>query len=137
MKVWSSLQKGKTVDWEGKTYTPDMVLGPARKGLKVTYCTDTRPVPTIVEHAKKADLFICEGMYGEPEKKAKAIEYKHMTFYEAAEMAKKADVKKMWLTHYSPSLVRPEVYLEEVRKIFARTSAGKDGKSTTLLFEEE
>ena len=137
MKVWSSLQKGKTVDWEGKTYTPDMVLGSARKGLKVTYCTDTRPVPTIVEHAKKADLFICEGMYGEPEKKAKAIEYKHMTFYEAAEMAKKADVKKMWLTHYSPSLVRPEVYLEEVRKIFARTSAGKDGKSTTLLFEEE
>ena len=76
-------------------------------------------------------------LFRSPEKKAKAIEYKHMTFYEAAEMAKKADVKKMWLTHYSPSLVRPEVYLEEVRKIFARTSAGKDGKSTTLLFEEE
>ena len=92
-----------------------------------------------IDRAGKFDInkAICEGMYGEPEKKAKAIEYKHMTFYEAAEMAKKADVKKMWLTHYSPSLVRPEVYLEEVRKIFARTSAGKDGKSTTLLFEEE
>ena len=91
----------------------------------------------IVEHAKDADLFICEGMYGEPEKKAKAVEYKHMTFYEAAEMAKKACVREMWLTHYSPSLVRPEPYMEEVRKIFAAASAGKDGKSTTLLFEEE
>ena len=71
------------------------------------------------------------------QKKAKAVEYKHMTFYEAAEMAKKACVKEMWLTHYSPSLVRPEPYMEEVRKIFAAASAGKDGKSTTLLFEEE
>ena len=53
------------------------------------------------------------------------------------EMAKKACVKEMWLTHYSPSLVRPEPYMEEVRKIFATASAGKDGKSTTLLFEEE
>ena len=137
LKYWNPLQKGETVEADGMLYTPDMVLGPARKGIKLTYTTDTRPVKSIEEHAKDSDLFICEGMYGEPEKKAKAIEYKHMTFYEAAEMAKKADVKKMWLTHYSPSLVRPEVYLEEVRKIFARTSAGKDGKSTTLLFEEE
>ena len=52
-------------------------------------------------------------------------------------MVKEACVKEMWLTHYSPSLVRPEPYMEEVRKIFAAASAGKDGKSTTLLFEEE
>ena len=137
LKYWNPLQKGQTIEADGITYTPEMVLGPARKGIRLTYTTDTRPTESILRNAKESDLFICEGMYGEPEKKAKAIEYKHMTFYEAAEMAKKADVKKMWLTHYSPSLVRPEVYLEEVRKIFARTSAGKDGKSTTLLFEEE
>ena len=137
MQYWNRLQKGETIELPDRILTSDLVLGPARKGIKCTYTTDTRPTASIVDHAKGADLFICEGMYGEPEKKAKAIEYKHMTFYEAAEMAKKADVKKMWLTHYSPSLVRPEVYLEEVRKIFARTSAGKDGKSTTLLFEEE
>ena len=125
------------MEYNGKMLTPDMVLGPPRRGIKLTYCTDTRPTDSIVEHAKDADLFICEGMYGEPEKKAKAVEYKHMTFYEAAEMAKKACVKEMWLTHYSPSLVRPEPYMEEVRKIFAAASAGKDGKSTTLLFEEE
>lgn len=72
----------------------------------MTYCTDTRPVQTISEHAKNADLFICEGMYGEEGKEKKAREYKHMTFYEAAHLAKEADVKQMWLTHYSPSLVR-------------------------------
>lgn len=88
IKCWNPLQKGETVTLDGKTYTPDMVLGPARKGLKVTYCTDTRPIPSISEHAKGSDLFICEGMYGEPEKQAKAKEFKHMTFYEAAKLAK-------------------------------------------------
>ena len=76
-------------------------------------------------------------MYGEKEIAAKAVEYKHMTFYEAANLAKEAEVGEMRLTHYSPSLVRPDPYMEEVRKIFAAASAGKDGKSTTLLFEEE
>ena len=83
-----------------------------------------------------ADLFICEGMYGEPEKKQKAKEYKHMTFYEAAELAKKAQVKEMWLTHYSPSLTRPEEYMPEVRKIFPNAIAARDGRSVDLVFEE-
>ena len=137
MKFWSRLQKGETLEENGRVFTPDMVLGADRRGLKVTYCTDTRPVPVIAQYAKDADLFICEGMYGEKEKAAKAREYKHMTFYEAANLAKEAEVGEMWLTHYSPSLVRPDPYMEEVRKIFAAASAGKDGKSTTLLFEEE
>ena len=70
---------------KARLLTPDMVLGPARRGIKVVYCTDTRPVPVIAEYAREADLFICEGMYGEDGKEAKAREYKHMTFYEAAE----------------------------------------------------
>ena len=82
-----------------------MVLGPARKGIKVTYCTDTRPTKEIAQQAAGSDLFICEGMYGEPEKAKKAVEYKHMTFTEAAALAKQAQPKEMWLTHYSPSLV--------------------------------
>lgn len=136
-RYWNRLQKGETVKLEGKTYTPDMVLGPARKGLKVTYCTDTRPTDSIVHNAVGADLFICEGMYGEADKKEKAKEYKHMTFYEAAELAKKADVGQMWLTHYSPSLVRAEEYMDAVRKIFPRSVAGKDGKTVELVFEED
>lgn len=134
---WSRLQKGQTIEQEGKIISPDMVLGSARKGIKLTYCTDSRPTKSIVKNAKNSDLFICEGMYGEPDKEQKAKEYKHMTFYEAAEMAKDADVKEMWLTHYSPSLVRPQEYEEKVRKIFPNTVVAKDRRTTTLLFKEE
>jgi ribonuclease Z len=134
---WSHLQKGEIIEANGQTFTPDMVLGAPRKGIKVTYCTDTRPTESIVQNAVGADLFICEGMYGEPEKQQKAKEYKHMTFYEAAELAKRAHVKELWLTHYSPSLNRPEEYIQEVRKIFPNAVAAKDGRSVDLLFEEE
>lgn len=137
VKYWNPLQKGQTVEAEGKIYTPDMVLGPARKGIKLTYCTDSRPTVSIEEHAKESDLFICEGMYGESEKEAKAREYKHMTMKEAACLAKKADVKEMWLTHFSPSLVRPEEYMSGIREIFPDSFVGKDGKSVDLQFEEE
>ncbi|HIW21194.1 MAG TPA: ribonuclease Z [Candidatus Dorea intestinavium] len=134
-RAWGILQKGETIEIDGNTYTPEMVLGPARKGLKLTYCTDTRPTNSIVENAQKSDLFICEGMYGEKEKTKKAKEYKHMTFEEAATLAKKAEVKELWLTHYSPSLMWPEEYVEEVRKIFPNTIAAKDKRSIELTFE--
>ncbi|MDY2937854.1 MAG: ribonuclease Z [Fusicatenibacter sp.] len=135
IRLWNPLQKGETVEWNGKIYTPDMVLGPERKGIKVTYCTDSRPVAAISEHAKDSDLFICEGMYGEPDKEAKAREYKHMTFREAAKLASDARVKEMWLTHFSPSLVGPEQYMDDVRKIFPEAMLGKDGKTVELSFD--
>ncbi|MDE7434987.1 MAG: ribonuclease Z [Lachnospiraceae bacterium] len=136
-RAWSLLQKGQTVVEDGRTFTPDMVLGPARKGIKVTYCTDTRPTNSIVEHARGADLFICEGMYAEKEKLVKAKQYKHMTFYEAARLAADAQVKELWLTHFSPSLVRGEDYMEAVRTIYPGAYLGKDGKTVELDFEEE
>lgn len=137
VQCWGLLQKGEKVIYENKTYTPDMVMGEKRKGLKVTYTTDTRPVQAIVEAATGADLFICEGMYGEPDKEAKAKEYKHMTFKEAATIAKEANPNEMWLTHYSPSLVKPQLYMDTVTKIFPNAKAGKDGMSVDLKFEEE
>lgn len=136
IRSWGKLQKGETVEVDGVTFTPDMVVGAPRKGLKVTYTTDTRPVPVIAEAAKGADLFICEGMYGEPDKKAKAREHKHMTFKEAAKIAKEAQPKEMWLTHFSPSLVRPLEYMDTVTDIFENAKAGKDGMSVNLCFED-
>ena len=136
-KYWSRLQRGEIIETGKMTLVPEMVLGPARKGIKVTYCTDTRPTESIVKHAEGSDLFICEGMYGEPDKKAKARENKHMTFYEAAELARRAQVPKLWLTHYSPSLNRPEEYLPAVRKIFPNTEVCRDGWTTELSFEED
>ena len=136
-KYWSRLQNGEIIELDGKVYTPDMVMGEARKGLKLTYCTDSRPTEGIIKNAKNADLFICEGMYGEPDKQEKAKEYKHMTFYEAADMAKRANVDQLWLTHYSPSLTRPEEYKAKVQKIFSQTYIAKDGWSKELRFVDE
>ena len=134
---WNVLQKGSTIELDGRTYTPDMVMGPPRKGLKVTYCTDSRPTDVIGKYAAEADLFICEGMYGEDDKIEKAKGYKHMTFREAATLARDAGVGEMWLTHYSPSLVRPDDYMDTVREIFPKAWPGKDGKSVELNFEED
>ena len=137
LKFWNPLQKGQTIESDGRVFTPDMVLGAERKGLKVVYTTDTRPTESIEKHAKGADLFICEGMYGEPDKQVKAVEYKHMTFREAAQMAKQAEVKELWLTHYSPSLVKPEEYMRQVTDIFPNAKPGKDRKTMELDFEDE
>ena len=137
LKFWNPLQKGQTIEAEGKIYTPDMVLGPERKGIKLTYTTDTRPTDSILKNAADSDLFICEGMYGEDDKADKAKGYKHMTFREAAVLARNANVQEMWLTHYSPSLVRPDDYMDKVREIFPNAFPGKDGKSVELNFEDE
>lgn len=135
--LWNPLQRGNTVEYEGKVYTPDMVLGESRKGIKLTYCTDTRPADIIADMAEGADLFICEGMYGEDDKLDKAVQNRHMTFFEAAELGKRAGVKEEWLTHFSPSVARPDIYMDEVRKIFPQVVAGKDRKSVTLDFEKD
>ena len=136
LKFWNPLQKGQTIEADGVIYTPEMVLGPARKGIKLTYTTDTRPTESILRNAKESDLFICEGMYGEDDKADKARGYKHMTFREAAVLARDAKVQEMWLTHYSPSLVRPDEFMDKVREIFPNAFPGKDGKSVELNFEE-
>lgn len=136
LKYWNRLQHGETIDEDGQHYTPDMVMGPARRGLKVTYCTDTRPTESIVKHAGGADLFICEGMYGEADKLPKAKEHKHMMFSEAAKLAAQAQPKELWLTHFSPALFKAEPYMDEVRRIFPNAYAGKDGKCAELKFDE-
>ena len=135
---WSRLQKGETIvdELQGKTYLPEMVMGAQRKGIKLTYCTDTRPTQSIVDNAMHSDLFICEGMYGEKGDVNNAVKYKHMTFEEAGRLAKQAGVKELWLTHYSPALNRPEQYIEDVRQIFQNSYPGKDKKSLELNFEE-
>ena len=136
VKYWNRLQKGEIIKDEGRCFTPEMVLGAPRKGIKVTYSTDTRPVPAIAMAAKDADLFICEGMYGEDGKDDKAKEHRHMTFYEAAKLAREARPKRFWLTHYSPSLNRPDEFMEAVRDIYPLAEPGKDGKNIVLDFED-
>ncbi|MBR1736415.1 MAG: ribonuclease Z [Firmicutes bacterium] len=134
--LWSHLQKGETIEYEGNTYTPDMVLGEARKGLKVSYCTDTRPVDTIPDFIRGSDLFICEGMYGEIEMLEKLKKKKHMIFQEAAELAKLGNVKEMWLTHFSPALTDPKLFEKNAKAIFENSKVGCDRMTKILSFED-
>ena len=138
VKYWKRLQHGEEIVLDdGTMLAPSMVMGESRKGIKLTYVTDTRPTESIVNNAENSDLLICEGMYGEPGMEEKARSHKHMTFYEAANIAKNAGVKEMWLTHYSPSLPNPKAYTKDVRAIFANTVVSRDGQTVDLLFEEE
>ncbi len=137
MKYWNRLQHGETIEDDGIVYTPDMVLGGARKGQKLTYCTDTRPIPVIAEKATNSDLFICEGMYGDTDCAEKAVGYKHMTMQEAAGLCRKAQPKEVWLTHYSPSMMNPQSYKNELDKIYPGIIIPKDCKFKELDFDEE
>ena len=137
LRYWSRLQNGESIEDGDKTYTPQMVLGPPRKGIKITYTTDTRPTKSILENARGADLFICEGMYAEKGDINNTIKYKHMSFEEAGVLARDAGVKELWLTHYSPALNHPENYLDDVKKIFDNTHTCKDRRSAELNFDED
>ena len=137
IKYWSRLQKGNTIEEEGRIYTPDLVLGSARKGIRLTCCTDTRPTERIVRYCRDADLAVLEGMYGSDERLEAAKVKKHMVFSEAAEIAAKANVKELWLTHYSPSETHPEQWIDHAREIFPQSHCGTCGKHTTLTFTDE
>ncbi|MDP4180156.1 MAG: ribonuclease Z [Bacillota bacterium] len=135
-RFWSMLQRGEIIKDDGRTFLPEMVLGEERKGLKVSICTDTRPTLGMADFIRDSDVFICEGMYGEDEKLEKAIEKKHMLFSEAAKLATDGNVKEMWLTHFSPSIKDPEEYLDNAKRIFNNSIAGKDLMCKTLSFTD-
>ena len=139
LAIWSALQKqtDATIVYNSKTYTSDMVLGPPRKGLKLVFCTDTVPVPTMPDFAKGADLLICEGLYGDQERQEKATARKHMTFMEAAKIAKAAQAKELWLTHFSPAMPDPYNYLHNATNIFTNTRVGKDRMYKTIKYEDQ
>ena len=134
-RLWKAMQNGESVTYNGAVYSPQMVLGKQRKGLKITYCTDTRPIESIAHYAENSDLYIGEGMYAEEEKIQKALENKHSLFEETALLAKKANVKRLWLTHFSPSLKEPETYLYKAADIFPDTVIPGELESISLKFE--
>ncbi len=136
VKDWKTLQRGESITAGGKKITPDMVIGAPRKGLKLAYCTDTRPTAELVALAKNADLLVCEGMYAEEDKLPMAKKKKHMLFSEAARLAAKAGARELWLTHFSPSLDNPAQYESCVRVLFEHTIIPEDLQKTELNFEK-
>ena len=135
-KLWSKLQTNDLVESDGKVYTSNMVLGEDREGLKISYITDTRPIDTIPKFIDKSDLFICESNYGSDEDMGKAIKNKHMTFREAATLAKKGNVEKLALTHFGPALGVPKDYIENAKEEFENTIIAEDRMEFTLNFKQ-
>ena len=136
LKYWNRLQHGETLEEDGHLYTPDLVMGPERKGLKIAYVTDTRPTAGITENARGSDLLILEGMYGDPDKFGRVKDHKHMMMQEAAEIAWEAQPGELWFTHYSPAMMHPENYEKELKKIFPKLVIPRDGQMKELNFED-
>ena len=134
---WSRLQKGECVQLDDRMISPEDVLGEERKGLRITYSTDTRPVPYLWTIGADSDLMVLEGMYGTNEKRGKALATGHMTFPEAAKVAARANAKRLWLTHFSPSLPEPELDIPAIEEIFPGVECGHDGKTITLSFTDK
>jgi len=132
--LWQKLQSGQNIVYNEIKYTPDMVLGDNRKGIKISLITDTRPLLSIPDFIKDSDLFVCEAMYGDDLEISKAIKNKHMTFREAANLAKLGNVNKLLLTHFSPSLEDPYCYKDNATSIFENTIIGEDRLELKLDF---
>ncbi len=136
IQYWRALQDGERVEAEGRVFTPDMALGPPRSGIRLGYCTDTRPVEVIAQYCENADLLILEGTYAQDDKAEKAALYGHMTFSNAAEIAARAGAKSLLLTHFSPTVKDPESFLDAPRAIFPHTDAAQDGLAVMLRFRD-
>lgn len=132
---WSILQNGKAVKYKDNVYRPGQVLGEERRGIKLSYVTDTRPTDEIVGFIQEGNLFVCEGTYGDNGDIEKAIENKHMTFGEAAGLAREGNVDKLLLTHFSPAMEDPNVYIKNAKTVFDNTVIGYDRYTAILSYE--
>lgn len=137
--LWSQLQHGHQVSTpQGRTVDPHEVLGPARKGRKFTFVTDTTYLPSIAREAAGSDLFICEGMFEHALEEA-AREKKHLTAQQAALLAKDAGgIGSLGLIHFSPRYTERElkVLLEEAKSIFPRTFLCRDRQTIPILYKD-
>jgi ribonuclease Z len=130
-----ALQRGETVTLaNGVAVTPDQVLGPPRVGRKLVITGDTAPSDTVVEAAAKADVLITEATFSEEEHE-RARETMHQTAAQAADVARRADVILLALTHLSTRYFGPEI-AQEAREIFPETVVPRDFDVVEIPFAE-
>ncbi len=125
--LYSMLQQGKKIKWKGKTIKPRQVMdySKGRKGRKVCIVLDTLPVKNYTKYLKEADVLVHESVFASAmEKRAK--ETFHCTSEQAAEIAKKAKVKKLVLTHFSMRYRNVNELEKEAKKVFAKTVASRE-----------
>ncbi len=118
-RLYNRLQSGESVVWGGRTFTPDMVLGPTRRGRKVVYTGDTAPCPAVDELARGADVLIHDATSDESLRE-RANRYGHSSNVQAAEAARRAGAGALLLVHISPRYGEEDWarLLDEARRVF-------------------
>lgn len=133
---WSALQSGASLEVGGRTVQPDDVLSAPRRGVSFGIATDTRPVPSIATMMNGVDLLIAEGTYGDDADHEKAVSRGHMTFREAATLAREANVGALWLTHFGAGMTDPRGWRQNAADIFPDVTLGYSGLTGTIAFEK-
>ena len=134
VQLWSRLQHGESLEFNGRVITPGEVLGPPRRGIALAFITDTRPTKQLSTFARDVDLLICESMYDNTEDLPLAKAHAHMLAEEAAGMAQAAGAHSLLLTHFSPKITDPSGPEKVARRVFANTRAARDGMVVTLEY---
>ena len=134
VQLWSRLQHGESLEFNGRVITPGEVLGPPRRGIALAFITDTRPTRQLSMFARDVDLLICESMYDNAEDLPLAKAHAHMLAEEAAGMAQAAGARSLLLTHFSPKITDPSGPEKAARRVFANTRAARDGMVVTLEY---
>lgn len=136
-KVWNILQKkSESVEIDGSVYTRSMVMGEERKGIKISFITDSRPGSEMPHFIEDSELFICEGTYGSDDDIDKAVKNKHMTFREAAGLARDGNVKKLLLTHFGTAMGDPYMFENNAKEVFEETIVGSDRLKLSFDFDK-
>jgi ribonuclease Z len=126
--LWGKLQRGETVRLaSGQPIRPDQVSGPARRGRRVAYAVDTRPCQALHDLCEDVDIAFMDGMFL-PEDSRHAEDKSHLTVVEAAEVARRAGVRRAVLVHISPRYGEADLPLLEqaARQQFALMEMGRD-----------
>ena len=129
------LLEGKPLYQQGRPVYGHMLMGKPRRGLRLVFSGDTLPCPAMAEAAAGADLLIHEATYGEDSYEEQALLYGHSTFRQTALLAAQAQVRELWLTHFSQTMRNPEDCLPTAQAIFPNTRCGYDGLAVTLRFD--
>ena len=119
---------------DGKRVQPDDVLGPVQKGVKLVVVGDTGKTEDLLEVSKDADGLVIESTYLDEEAEM-AHQFSHLTARQAAELAVKAGVKKLILTHISRRYREKDV-LKEAQAIHPNVSVARDFDSFQIKREE-
>jgi ribonuclease Z len=135
VQQWSILQRGEPVTVDGRSVGADEVLGEARPGVALGFVTDTRATPALRELVAGVDLLISEGTYGDDAAAEGASTWGHMTFRQAATLARDAGVGHLWLTHFSAGMRDPEAWRQNAAEVFPEVTIGYAGLAATLAFD--